>query len=140
MDDDDYYGPHHLEDLLAAYMYSGAEVVGKWSNWVYLSKADQTFSWAIERQENYGNHLPGATIFAEKSTIQRVKFGHVKRAIDSDLLRRLEMRGARFYSTHRYNFMRVRHDEHTYQADEAKFLVNASGKKHKGFQSDVAVV
>lgn len=136
MDDDDFYGPNHLYDLLAAYRYSGAEIVGKWSNWVYLSGADMTVSWAVDRQERFGNHLPGATIFTEKTILDRVRFGHVKRAIDSEMLRRLEMRGARFYSTHRYNFMRIRHDSHTYKVDEEKFLTRASGKKHKGYTEE----
>jgi hypothetical protein len=29
MDDDDFYGPEHVWDLVVARLYSGAEIVGK---------------------------------------------------------------------------------------------------------------
>ena len=41
-DDDDLYGPHHLWDLVRAAEYSGAALVGKTSEYVYLAGADRT--------------------------------------------------------------------------------------------------
>ncbi|HEY9377932.1 MAG TPA: glycosyltransferase, partial [Jiangellaceae bacterium] len=36
MDDDNWYGSHYLRDLVRAFSYTDAEVVGKWSHLVYL--------------------------------------------------------------------------------------------------------
>lgn len=136
MDDDDYYGPEHLNDLLAAFLYSGADIVGKWANWVYLKGYDQTISWSLDREESFGGHLPGATIFMERSLIDKVRFGRVPRAIDSELYNRLEMIGGRLYATHRYNFVRVRHGEHTYKKPDEIFLANSDSKKYKGYNNN----
>ncbi len=128
MDDDDWYGPEHLEDLYLAYSYSGADIVGKWGNFVYLQNSNRMISFATQREEKYVHQLPGATILASKEMLQKVRFGRVKRAIDSELHRRLAMRGGRLYSTHRYNFIRVRHDNHTYEREDDAFLASADGK------------
>jgi glycosyltransferase involved in cell wall biosynthesis len=140
MDDDDYYGPEHLNDLLAAYYFSSADIVGKWSNWTYLTKANLTVSWAIDRQETFGHHLPGATIFMETEMLRKIKFGRVKKSIDSELFRRLEMRGGTLYSTHRYNFVRVRHDSHTYQTDEESFLSHSDNKRYEGYDDSICFI
>ncbi|MFC7589212.1 glycosyltransferase [Nonomuraea antimicrobica] len=42
MDDDDWYGPDFLADLLLAHAYSGAQVVGTVPEFVYLSSIDVT--------------------------------------------------------------------------------------------------
>ena len=40
MDDDDFYGPEHLRDLLDAAIDTGAEVVGRAMNYIYLEPLD----------------------------------------------------------------------------------------------------
>ena len=42
VDDDDYYGPHFVEDVIDAYAYSGADIVGKPTYLVYLESLDVT--------------------------------------------------------------------------------------------------
>ena len=42
VDDDDFYGPHFVEDLIDAYAYSGADIVGKPTYLVYLESLDVT--------------------------------------------------------------------------------------------------
>ena len=42
MDDDDYYGPEHLRDLLDAALDTGADVVGRAMNYVYLEPLQLT--------------------------------------------------------------------------------------------------
>jgi hypothetical protein len=36
MDDDDFYGAHYLEDQMRAFEYTEADVVGKWTRFIYL--------------------------------------------------------------------------------------------------------
>ena len=49
MDDDDYYGPEHLRDLVDAALDTGAEVVGRAMNYVYLEPLQLT----VRRFERY---------------------------------------------------------------------------------------
>ena len=42
MDDDDWYGPHHLRDLVHAKEFSGATLVGAQVEFVYLESVDIT--------------------------------------------------------------------------------------------------
>ena len=42
MDDDDFYSSTHIWDLVLARMYSGAQIVGKALDWIYLTHADTT--------------------------------------------------------------------------------------------------
>lgn len=140
MDDDDWYGPEHLNDLRAAYIYSDAELVGKWGNFVYLTASDRMLNFATKNEEHFVHQLPGATIFGAKELFEKMKFGRVKRAIDSELHRRLVMRGGQLYSTHRYNFIRVRHDSHTYVREDEQFIADADGKPWNGLDKDGSFV
>ena len=140
MDDDDWYGPDHLLDLHVALNYSGAEIVGKWGNFVYLTNSNQMVNFATNREEHFVHHLPGSTILGSKEVFAKMRFGRVNRAIDSELYRRLSMRGGRLYSTHRYNFIRVRHGSHTYKIEDEAFLADADGKSWYGLDKDKSFV
>ena len=140
MDDDDYYGPNHLSDLHLAYHYSGATAVGKWANFVYLTGKDVMVDFVTHREERFVRHLPGATVFMKRDDLKGLRFGRVRRAIDSELYRRAEMRGGRLYSMHRYNFIRVRHTDHTYDQDEEDFIAGASSKPRKGLDKEASFI
>mgnify|MGYP005673461321 CR=1 FL=1 len=60
-----------------------------------------------------------------------LRFGSVRRAVDSDINRRLVARGGTLYSMHKFNFVRVRHGDHTYNQDDENFLANSHTKPHK---------
>jgi hypothetical protein len=132
MDDDDIYGESHLLDDIVARRYSRADIVGKWSNWVFLKGKNLTTTWVMDHQEVYTHHLPGGTFLAEREFMKKARFGRVKKAIDSELYRRIEVRGAVIYSTHRYNYTRVRDADHTYNASDEEFLSRCSDPSFKG--------
>lgn len=121
VDDDDYYGENHILDLYAAHLSSRADFVGKTNNWTYLKASDELLNYRPKDSCRYVRRLPGATMFARTSVFKENKFGKVKRMIDSELYRRAELRGATIYSTHKYNFVRVRHGSHTYVSDDNFF-------------------
>jgi hypothetical protein len=127
MDDDDHYGPNHLTDLTTAHTYSNADIVGKWGNIVYLTERDVTLDYQIEREEKFGTHLPGATMLMERRLLNEYRFARVNRGVDATLWMRIRQDRGRLYSTHRFNFIRVRHDDHTYDRQEEGFLALSSG-------------
>lgn len=125
IDDDDYYSPNHLLDLYVAYLHSCADMVGKWNNWVYLKNENKVINWVPEMANSYVRHLPGGTFLARTTMLQKARFGLVKHAIDSELYQRIMSRGATLYSTHRYNYVRVRDNGHTYKTTDADFKSRA---------------
>jgi hypothetical protein len=136
MDDDDHYGPHHLTDLITAHTYSNADITGKWGNVVYLAERDLTIDYQIDREESFGAHIPGATMFMRDEFLRRYRFYRVNRAIDSTLLSRVKRDRGLLYSTHRYNFIRVRHSGHTFVRSDAEFLARSSNEWRRGLQAD----
>jgi hypothetical protein len=125
MDDDDLYGPSHLSDLVLALTYSRADVVGKLGNFVYLSERDVTMDRYLVREESFVWHLPGATLLTHREVLQAYRFSRVRSAVDTTLYERLHRDGARRYSTHRFNFVRFRGDQHTYARTDEEFLEQA---------------
>lgn len=132
MDDDDYYGPEHFADLYAAALQSQADFVGKWNNWVYFADTNETISWLPEYSDIYSSHIPGGTILVRSELLKTLRFGLVRRAIDSELYRRAISRDATLYVTHRYNYVRVRGNDHTYNARDAEYRARSDNYTVKG--------
>jgi hypothetical protein len=127
MDDDDLYGTGHLSDLVVALDYSGADVVGRWSNETHLVDADVTLAQDLDRQERWAHHLPGATMLVRGDVLRAVRFRRVPRHVDTHLLRSIHAAGGAAYATHRFGFIRRRHGDHTYDPGDARFDVTAPG-------------
>jgi hypothetical protein len=108
-----------------ALTYSRADVVGKLGNFVYLSERDVTMDRYLVREESFVWHLPGATLLTHREVLQAYRFSRVRSAVDTTLYERLHRDGARRYSTHRFNFVRFRGDQHTYARTDEEFLEQA---------------
>jgi len=138
MDDDDYYGPHHLTDTLLAHTYTNAHITGKWGNIVYLRDRDITIDWRVEHEEDFGSHLPGATMLLTRDLLAQFRFNRVRHGVDSTLLQRARRRGAVAYSTHRFDFVRVRHGEHAFARTDDEFIEQSTGEIRPGFDMTLA--
>jgi hypothetical protein len=132
MDDDDHYGPNHLTDLHTAHTYSNADVVGKWGNIVYITASDITLDFQVDREEEFGQHVAGATMMIAAHVLNTYRFVRVSRHLDSTLWSRMRNDGLTIYSTHRFDFVRVRHSDHTFLRGDEEFLAKSSGDLRPG--------
>jgi hypothetical protein len=139
-DDDDWYSPHHLGDLVAAWILTRADVVGKTANFAYLEASDRTLGYDDELQYRRVEHIPGGTMLAPRDVLVDYRFGRSTRAIDSVLLRKIRADGGYLYSTTRQGFMRRRHKEHTAGFDDDWFVRRAHGRTLSGLRLDLAGV
>jgi cellulose synthase/poly-beta-1,6-N-acetylglucosamine synthase-like glycosyltransferase len=114
IDDDDRYGPHHLEDLVHSWRYSGASLVGRRAHAVYDETRDVTIAPSRQFEERFDDHLPGGTLLTTSALLKEIKFRHVASGIDTELLKMVHARGGSAYSSHRFGYVRVRHGDHTY--------------------------
>jgi hypothetical protein len=123
VDDDDHYGPEHVWDLVLARHYTGATVVGKGSEFVYLEPKDLT----VRRRmgaEFFTDTVAGGTIALARDDLASVGgWPPVPRWVDRALLDRVLAAGGRVYRTHPLGFVYTRHgDGHTWDADLEYFL------------------
>jgi hypothetical protein len=115
VDDDDRYGPEHVWDLVLARHYSGAEVVGKGAEFVYLEPRDKTVRRRMAN-EIYTDVVAGGTVLLAKGDLEAIGgWRPVERSVDRALLDRVLADGGLIYRTHGFGFIYVRHgDGHTW--------------------------
>ena len=139
IDDDDFYGPEHLWDLVLAHEYSGAALVGKFPATVYLAQSDRTLRQRRVPGETWSHSITGGTMLLARVDLERAGGWrpirrHVDRALVEDVLRV----GGTVYRTHDAGYLLVRHAEgHTWQRDDADFLGGAESV-HPGWQPALA--
>lgn len=124
VDDDDWYGPEHLADLLLARLYSGAEVVGSAAEFVYLEPINVT----VRRRmgtERFSPLVAGGTMLITRAMFEAVGgFRPIPRTVDGQLLEAVQAAGGRIYRTHGLNYVLRRRDSrgHTWRQPLHSFL------------------
>jgi hypothetical protein len=126
-DDDDWYGPDHLADMMLAQSYSGAELVGAASEFFYLQQIDVTVrrNWTSEAMSN---HVAGGTFVVSRSAFESLGgFRPVARSVDVQLFQDLLRAGGAIYRTHGLGFVarRAARGRHTWQEPVGYFLARA---------------
>ena len=86
MDDDDWYGSDHLWDLMLALDYSGAELVAKGAEFVYMEELDITIRRFTGRSEGANvTTVAGGTLTISKHNLEAVGgLAPGPRAVDRD--------------------------------------------------------
>ncbi|NRQ37718.1 glycosyltransferase [Nonomuraea sp. NN258] len=135
MDDDDWYGPDFLADLLLAHAYSGAQVVGTVPEFVYLASIDVT----VHRKqitEQITSFVAGGTILVERSAFQAVGgFRPLRRSVDTQFQEALQAAGGQIYRTHGLGYILRRGPaaDHTWQEPIGTFL-QRNKQQWRGFR------
>ena len=139
MDDDDCYSPDHLLDLVLAHAYSGAALVGKGAEFVYLAGADLTVRRGRWRAERYSSDIAGGGLLISRDDLARVGgWRALPRGVDQALAADVVARGGAVYRTHGSGFVLVRHGRgHAWRAGEAVFRTGAD-RVYAGWRPDLA--
>ena len=118
MDDDDWYGPDFVADLLLARAWSGAELVGTPDDWHYLEPRDQTVRLGSP-VEDYKQFVAGGTMLLDVGLLREVGgFRSVPRAVDAHLIGAVRRAGGAVYRTHGLGYlMRKVGTGHTWAED-----------------------
>ena len=118
MDDDDWYSPDAVADLLRARAYSGAELVGMPPEFHYLEERDLT----VRRghpSELYATFVAGGTMMVDRLMLREVGgFRPVRKYVDAQLLSAVSAAGGAIYRTHGLGYLLRRTSSgHTWQVD-----------------------
>ncbi|WP_329106726.1 glycosyltransferase [Micromonospora sp. NBC_01699] len=132
-DDDDTYGPEHVWDLVLARHYSGATMVGKGAEFVYLQTLDTTVRRSAGFAEEYVPVVAGGTMLISRGDLEQVGgWRPVPRSIDRGLLDRVRRAGGLIYRTHPLGYVyQRRSDGHTWDPGLEYFL-RGSGMQWSG--------
>lgn len=123
MDDDDWYGPDIVTDLLLARRYSGADLVGMPAEIVRLESRDLT----LRRKgpsENHGSFVAGGTLLLDRTLLRGLGgFRPLRLHEDARLLHSLKAAGGTIYRTHGLGYvLRRRATGHTWDPGDDYFL------------------
>ncbi len=118
MDDDDWYSPDAVADLLRARAYSGADLVGMPPEFHYLEERDLT----VRRghpSELYATFVAGGTMMVDRLMLREVGgFRPVRKYVDAQLLAAVRAAGGAIYRTHGLGYLLRRTSSgHTWQVD-----------------------
>ncbi len=143
MDDDDVYGADHIWDLALARCYSGAQLVGKWQEFVYLAASDRTIHWREGHSERYhASILAGGTFLISRRALDRAGgWRRVPGGVDTFLVEDVLRSGGRVYRTHGFGYMMVRHGFcHTWNSRDGADdeLLGIAERVWDGFRPDLA--
>ncbi len=128
LDDDDFYGPEHIWDLVLARQYSGAQIVGKALDWVYLESVDTTVFRPTYPAEKYADFVAGGTMLISRADLAAVGgWRPVPKSVDRALLDRVLGAGGLVYRTHGLGYVYVRHSAgHTASVRDEHFLTKTT--------------
>lgn len=127
MDDDDYYGPRYLVDLLHALDYSKADVVGKQAHYMYFASTNATMLRIPHMEHRQTRFVMGPTITARREVFEAHPFEPLNRGEDTAFLKAVTTAGGSIYSADRFNFCQYRKgDGHTWDISDEELA--ASGE------------
>ncbi|GIH29283.1 hypothetical protein Aph01nite_75930 [Acrocarpospora phusangensis] len=135
MDDDDWYGPDFLADLLLAHAYSGAEVTGTSPEFVYLSSIDVTVHHE-QVTEQVSNFIAGGTILTTRAAFDAVGgFRPLRRSVDTQFQHAVQAAGGQIYRAHGLGYILRRGPaaEHTWREPIGTFL-RRNKRQWRGFR------
>jgi spore maturation protein CgeB/ubiquinone/menaquinone biosynthesis C-methylase UbiE len=125
-DDDDYFGPAYLDDLMMAFDYSGADIVGKCARYVHFESGNVLAIKYPDREHQFTDTVSGSAMIVRREVFNKVRFDPTKRVgEDTKFLKDCVTRGVRIYSADRFNFAYIRKsspDLHTWRVGDEDLL------------------
>ena len=138
-DDDDFYAPNYLTDMMIAARYSGAAICGKRCFFVYSEALNKTLLRYPGHEFRYTPMVSGATLFVHHSQTANIAFEAVRRGTDTLFQQQCRHQGRPIFSSDRFNFMLYRGTSpelHTWDIELDKFLkpcqFYANGQQKEG--------
>lgn len=108
MDDDDVYGSHYLSDLLLAFDYTGAPVVGKGAHYVHFAEDASTVLCNAEKEHTFTDTVLGSTLTVRRDLARELRFASRTGGEDGAFLETCRRAGVPVYSADRYSYVCAR--------------------------------
>jgi hypothetical protein len=135
-DDDDLYDLDHITDLVQAREYSGATLVGKAAEFVYLAGLDITVRRFKNATESFNPTIAGGTLSIARSDLWELGgWRRSRRRVDSLLIEDVREAGGSTYRTSGFGYIMLRAagegHRHTWTANDTYFLRGAIDQRRR---------
>ncbi|QZY57027.1 glycosyltransferase family protein [Crassaminicella profunda] len=124
-DDDNYYAPEFLGDLMNAFKYTNADVVGKYTYYAYLEGSNTLVVRFPNLENRYVDFLCGSAFIMKKKVWEEIKFTDTTVKTMAIFSKDCVSRGIRLYSTDRFNYVYSKQhsmNEYICEIDDDEFL------------------
>jgi len=124
-DDDNYYAPNFITDLVTAAGYSKADIIGKMSFFIYFEESKTLAINFYNRENRFVDFLSGSAILIDKRVFDSIQFPHISRGEDTRFLNQCKEKGFKLYSADKYNYVCVRRgnmEDHTWKITERDLI------------------
>jgi glycosyltransferase involved in cell wall biosynthesis len=127
-DDDDYYAPNYLTDLMHAFLYTDADIVGKRAHYAYLEATRQLVLRHEAEEYKYIEadlFVDGGKKILKKRIFDHVQYRNVSNLEDIYICQDSMQKGFKIFSTDKYNLVYVRtanKNNHTWKGKDDEIL------------------
>lgn len=115
-DDDDYYAPNYLKEIMEGFEKSNARVLGKQTFMIYFEKSRILFK-KLRKSHQFTNFVTGSTLSWTRELWNEIKFRDIPHDIDDMFCLDCYEKGFESYSIGCSNHLAIRHQdksEHTW--------------------------
>lgn len=141
-DDDDFYFPNYLQDMLIPFKFGDYGVVGKKEIFVHLESEDKTLIRFKNERHREVDFVAGPTLIFSKEALKKLSFGDLNRGEDSNILEQAKSNKIKIYAADPFNFVQFRSKnvkQHTWQVED-EFFTNKGISVGQGLAEEVTVV
>ncbi|WP_282360351.1 glycosyltransferase [Arthrobacter sp. AL05] len=124
-DDDDFYGPDYILDMLHTLAFSKAAVVGKQAHYMHFLTNQVTILRSSDKEHSFSRLVAGPTITAARAVFEDNPFEARNRGEDTRFLQSVAVSGGAIYSTDRFNYCQIRRGTgHTWDIADEELLTS----------------
>ncbi|KPU28397.1 hypothetical protein TR13x_03165 [Caloranaerobacter sp. TR13] len=126
-DDDNYYAPRFIDDLMKVFLTTKADIVGKLSYFVYFEGSKILAIHSPGKENKYVNFLSGSAMIIRKEVFNNIKFPDKNVGEDTEFLLNCVNSGFKLYSSDKFNYVCIRrpsNKDHTWKIKEYTLLKN----------------
>lgn len=129
-DDDDFYSPYYLTEVMDAFQKHNVQLVGKGSSYIYLEEEQLLGISRVGNENKSGkSFLRGGTLVFRKNIYPKIKFPSINGAgTDLHFVNMCKRKNIRIYTTSKYNYVYIRRSDenhsHTWKQKNEYFKSN----------------
>lgn len=124
-DDEDFYAPNFIGDLINAFDYTDAGIVGKYSHYAYIQGLGVLGIRNPDMENRYVDTFPTSAVVIRKDVMDLVKFNPAAGNPFPSLFCDCIQKGIRLYSSDRFNYIR-QSDTEDPACKTGEFLIQCS--------------
>ncbi len=106
--EDNHYAPDFVGDLMNAFQYSQAEIVGKCTYYTYLKASKVLLIHSPDRENRYVNSLLESAMIVKREIFNKVIFSDTTANVFPTFFEDCQKNGCKIYSADRFNFVNIK--------------------------------